>query len=111
MNVSLAENEKEKADVIGWGAFTCYEFINPSKEKNFIGRDRLFFSWAQGYMSAFNVLSHNDNVDFFSIDPAEQLVILKVFCEDNKLKAFAISVENLYLELLKKTDARKKKEK
>jgi hypothetical protein len=90
----------ENAIGIGWGVFTCYEFLHPSRDEDFRGRDMEFMNWAQGYMSAKNLYSRT-NISL-KYDLKEQIVILKIYCEEHKRDMFYLSVENLYEELSKK---------
>jgi hypothetical protein len=101
VNPCFAENEKPKYG-IGWGVFTCYEFIHPKAGEDYVERDYMFFAWAQGYMSAKNMYSKT-NIPL-KYDPNEQLVIMKTYCEEHKRNPVAYAVEYLYNELSDKVD-------
>ncbi len=91
---------KESSTGIGVGVITCYEFLHPGNS-GYENRDIVFMSWAQGFMSAKNVYG-GYSVDLSTIDVKEQIVALKVFCEEHKRKLFVHAVESLYQELYEK---------
>jgi hypothetical protein len=102
----FAETDKKMNDsfVAGAGAIICYDFIHPKKENDYVGRDNVFLTWAQGYMSAYNQLGdkNEESVNLGIISLEEQIVILKIYCEDHKRNSFWGAAINLYSELYKK---------
>lgn len=94
-----AESSNKKYYSVGAGAAKCYEFIDNSKDYN-LRRDKLYLSWAQGFMTATNTFT-GISVDLTTINVEEQLVIMKDFCEKNKRSFVSDSVQYLMMELKK----------
>jgi len=86
---------------VGPGVITCYEFLHPTKGYEGRGRDDSFLYWAQGYMTSKNIYSET-NIHLSTIDIDEQIVIMKVYCEEHKRDRVYDAVEFLYNELYKK---------
>jgi hypothetical protein len=91
---------KESNTGSGVGVITCYEFLHPGNS-GYENRDIVFLSWAQGFMTAKNVYG-DYKVDLFTMGIKEQIVAVKVFCEEHKRKLFVHAVESLYQELYEK---------
>lgn len=107
--ICFAENDKKESNksfTVGLGAITCYDFLYPGYQKDFSGRDFAVFAWIQGYMTAINYYTNND-VALLSLDVDEQLVIIKVYCEEHKRKKVIYAADYLYGELLKKSKQEK----
>jgi hypothetical protein len=84
----------------GLGAVTCYEFLHPG-QMDFIGRDFTVLAWVQGYMTAKNYYSDYD-VALLTLNVDEQIVIIKIYCEEHKRDKVRNAAEYLYGELYKK---------
>jgi hypothetical protein len=98
-------NKKDEFTAVGIGVTYCYEFLHPG-DQSYTNREASYMGWAQGFMSAKNVYTKN-NIDLLFIDPKEQMIILKIFCEENKRKLFGNAVEHLYSELYQKSQQEK----
>ncbi len=106
---AYAENYSDKLyPAVGFGTITCYEYLHPNRERDFVGRGIHIFSWAQGFMSGKNVYGEY-NIDLLSISIEEQEVIMKVYCEEHKRDSVAKAVEFLHEELWRKSKDKLKK--
>jgi hypothetical protein len=112
IKICFAESNEGKKSyhTIGVGTVICYDFLHPSDGKQSSTRDAIFMSWAQGYMSAKNLYSEYNTI-LGSMDIDEQLVIIKIYCEEHKRNVVLFAVDNLYTELLKRQMMELKKEK
>ena len=97
-SLCYAESSNKKYYSVGAGAAKCYEFIDNSKDYNL--RDKLYLSWAQGFMTATNTFT-GISVDLTTISNEEQIVIMKDYCEKNKRSFVSDSVQYLMKELKK----------
>lgn len=108
-SICFAENDKKESNksfTVGWGTITCYDFLHPGYQKDFAGRDLAVFAWIQGFMTAKNYYT-NDDVALLSLDIDEQLVIIKVYCEEHKRNKVIYAADYLYGELYKKSKQEK----
>ena len=87
--------------VTGAGAFTCAEFgqyykLAPQET------DRLFYTWAQGFMSGMNFQARTRGEAWRNIgvsDSTSQMFKLRSYCSDNPLKRYLNAVWTFYLSL------------
>ena len=87
--------------MVGRGGAACSFFLQESSSNHTWGF--VYYSWAEGYMSAINVRNTNSNSDInlsvASLQGPQQLEFLKDYCKKNPDQTFAIAVMNLYSEL------------
>lgn len=93
--------EREQADAMGAGISTCAEFAEHYRRDptNVMGS---YFSWAQGFMSASNLLKHALNQPQRALNGlpiSEQLDRLRTFCDRRPLAHFGDGVVELFNQL------------
>jgi len=108
-NISLAENSNDKISTAGGiGVMSCYEYLK-SNRYDFGGKDYfIVLAWAQGFMSAKNTYA-NYKVDLFSLDIEEQIIVIRLFCEEHKRSKIYNAIDFLYEELWRKGENKSKK--
>ena len=94
----------ETGEIVGHGAARCSEFLQEYARDP--GAERIYFAWAQGYMSAI-LLSRPAGVDHdLSLRPAvfplrKQLSFVRAYCTEQPHQGYADAVQALYLYLRK----------
>ena len=85
--------------VAGAGLATCERFSSETGKAT--QTEKLFFSWAQGWMSAANMMlavtagkSSTANLAAISID--EQMLHIRAYCQENPFKYYEAAVIDLY---------------
>jgi hypothetical protein len=96
-----APQNKDTAIVMGLGASSCADFAQAYRDDPTTTL-RLYFDWAQGFMSGVNVLhaanrrpTHNLN----SRPVSEQQDILRSLCDQKPQALFVDAVQELYFRL------------
>jgi hypothetical protein len=95
----------ESALFTGRGAALCSQFTSEvSENKQY---EYIYFSWAQGYMSASNLRHHENSNTSINLEPSsmggrQQLDYLRAYCALNQEKYFVVAVGVLFNELRNK---------
>ena len=87
--------------MIGRGGATCSYFLQESSSNP--TWEFVYYSWAEGYLSAINVRNTASNTDInlsvSSLQGSQQIDFLKDYCKKNLDQNFVLAVMNLYDEL------------
>jgi hypothetical protein len=80
----------------GVGTVTCAEFAELHKDHPEL--ERHFFSWAQGWMSGFNMAFDGDGKQIFDLSAKtiqEQQIFIRSYCDENPLMPYYRAVREL----------------
>jgi len=81
----------------GPGLATCDRFSKETAIDSQI--EKFFFSWAQGWMSATNLMlsvSRSSTTDLGAMSIDEQMLYIRVYCQKNPFKYYQSAIIDLY---------------
>ena len=102
LSVWISTSNAMDAFFTGRGAALCSQFTEEIRENK--QYEYIYFSWAQGYMSAMNGRNYmtsnkSINLEPISMEGPQQLEWLKAYCVLNPEKAVVFGVADLFQEL------------